>query len=256
MFLSIETRSKLEKFIYLFQLLKVWDSHITLYFKQDGLFIQSMDKSHVCLANIVIASSWFDIYGIDEDTNNISVSSLHFSMILNYALKPNNKLEINYDINSEPDKLIINILNNDNNKNYDHLFELPLIDIEQEILDIPDIDYEVEITINSSKINEVINDLHIFGNDLNIECDEDNLNLYSAGDNGKLNIPINIENLEEYAISDNVNMLYSLNHIKMCLSTKLKDMIDIYISIENPMQIKYELGDFSNVLFFIAPKIQ
>jgi proliferating cell nuclear antigen PCNA len=256
MILTIENRNKLEKFVYLFQLLKLWDSHLNLYFKQDGLFIQAMDKSHVCLANIHIHFSWFSTYFINEVECKLSVSSIHFSIMMNYSLK-HNKLEIKYDIDTEPDKLIINLLNIDNKNNFEHLFELPLIDVEQDILDIPEVEYDIEFTINSSKMNEVINDLNIFGSDLTISCDEDNLNLYSSGDNGKLNIPINVNNLEEYIISEGLNviMLYGLNHIKMCLSTKLKDTMNISISVEYPMRIKYEFGELSNILFFIAPKI-
>jgi proliferating cell nuclear antigen len=255
MFLTIENRNKLEQFVYLFQLLKTWDSHLCLHFKQDGLFIQSMDKSHVCLANINIHSSWFSTYIIDNADFIISVSSIHFSIMMNYALK-HNKLEIKYNINEEPDKLIINLLNINNN-NFDHLFELPLIDVEQDILGIPDVEYDVEFMINSAKMNELINDLNTFGNDLTIACDEDNLNLHSSGDNGKLNIPVNVNDLEEYSISEGLNiiMLYGLNHIKMCLSTKLIDTINISISTEYPMQIKYKLGELSTILFFIAPKI-
>lgn len=255
MILTIENRSKLEQFVYLFQLLKVWDSHLNLNFKQDGLFIQSMDKSHVCLADINIHSTWFSSYNIDEDNCDLAVNSIHFSIMMNYALK-HNKLEIKYDVSQDPDKLVINLLNNNSKTNFDHLFELPLMDVEQDVLGIPNVDYDVEFTINSAKYNELITDLNVFGSDLTISCTEEKVNLYSAGDNGKLNIPINVDDLDEYIISEGLNILmfYGLNHIKMCLSTKLKDSLNISISKEYPMRIKYEIGTNSNVLFFIAPK--
>jgi proliferating cell nuclear antigen len=254
MILTIENRNQLEQFVYLFQLLKLWDSHLNLNFKNDGLFIQAMDKTHVCLANINIHSSWFSSYIVEEQCN-LAVNSIHFSIMMNHALK-HNKIELKYNLEEEPDKLIINLFNN-SAKSFNHLFELPLMDVEQDILEIPEVDYDVEFIINSNKMNELINDLNTFGTELTIACDENNLNLYSSGDNGKLNIPINIDDLEEYSISEGLNtiMLYGLNHIKMCLSTKLKDIVNICISIDYPMQIKYELGMQSNVLFFIAPKI-
>jgi proliferating cell nuclear antigen len=256
MILTIENRNRLEQFVYLFQLLKVWDSHLKLYFKEEGLFIQAMDKSHVCLADINIHSTWFSSYNIDEECE-LSVSSIHFSIMMNYALK-HNKFELKYEKNIEPDKLIINLLNNNLKTNFDHLFELPLIDVEQDILGIPEVDYDVEFTINSAKFTELIADLNVFGSDITIACDENNINLYSAGENGRLNIPINVNDLEEYIISEGLNIIlsYSLNHIhKMCLSTRLKEEINISISKDYPMRIKYELGQLSYVLFFIAPKV-
>jgi hypothetical protein len=41
----------------------------------------------------------------------------------------------------------------------------------------------------------------------------------------------------------------------MCLTTKLSSEIEFGISGEFPMRIKYDLGDNSQVIFFIAPKM-
>ena len=42
---------------------------------------------------------------------------------------------------------------------------------------------------------------------------------------------------------------------KMCLTNKLTDDISFSISNQAPMKIKYDLGDNSSILFFIAPKV-
>jgi hypothetical protein len=41
----------------------------------------------------------------------------------------------------------------------------------------------------------------------------------------------------------------------MCCSTKLGATIDVSLSREYPMALKYNLGDESQVIFYIAPKI-
>ena len=41
----------------------------------------------------------------------------------------------------------------------------------------------------------------------------------------------------------------------MCCSTKLGATIDVSLSGEYPMSLKYNLGDESHVSFYIAPKI-
>ena len=42
----------------------------------------------------------------------------------------------------------------------------------------------------------------------------------------------------------------------MCCSLKLGSTIDVLLSDEYPMSLKYDLGDNSKVVFFIAPKIK
>mgnify|MGYP000197141216 CR=1 FL=1 len=104
--LSIENKSKMEMFVALFQLLKNWGSYLNLHFEKTRLYIQSMDKSHICLADIEIQGKWFSVYDCD-DNNKISVDSSQFSVLMNYALK-HDSVELKFENEAEPDKLFIN----------------------------------------------------------------------------------------------------------------------------------------------------
>lgn len=272
MYLTIDNKAKIEMFVALFQLLKNWSSNLSIQFEKDQLYIQTMDKSHICLTNITIKNSWFTEYNIEADTH-ICVDSNNFAIITNYALK-HNKMEIRFEDELEPDKIFINLLSNDSTAtatatasskstpkkkdNFDHFFELNLIDVEQDVLGIPEVDYNVEFTIDSKKFSELVSELNVFGSNLNIRCSENKLEMNANGDAGKLKVNIPIDDLNEYAIAEGeeLDISYSLNHIsKMCLSTKLSSSVEIFISIDYPMCFKYNLGDNSTVSFYIAPKI-
>ena len=272
--LSIENKSKMEMFVALFQLLKNWGSYLNLHFEKTRLYIQSMDKSHVCLSSITISSQWFSSYQI-EDATNISLDSTNFAIMMSYALK-HNKMEINFEDDVDPDKLFINLSSNSESSfvepnvkpkgkkvkevqnKFDHFFELGLIDVEQDTLGIPEVEYDVDFTMKSENFVELIGELMVFGSNLNIICSEEVLEFNASGDTGKLKVNIPIDDLNEYAIAEGeiIDISYSLNHIgKMCLSTKLGQNVSLSISSEYPMAIKYDLGDDSSVAFYIAPKI-
>ena len=257
--LSIENKPKLEMFVALFQLLKNWSSQLNLQFEPNQLYIQTMDKSHICLSNIVIKASWFNEYFVEEATS-ISVDTGSFATMMNYAVK-HNKVDI---IFNEADKLFINLTSVSTGStaaasgNFDHFFELPLMDAEQENLSIPAVDYDVEFSMDSKKFSDLISELMVFGPNLNIVCTEDLLEFNSSGDTGKLKVNIPIDSLNEFAISEGekLDISYSLAHIgKMCLSTKMGGEIGVGISAEYPMSLKYSLGEESTVAFFVAPKI-
>jgi len=275
--LSIENKSKMEMFVALFQLLKNWGSYLNLHFEKTRLYIQSMDKSHICLSSITISSQWFSSYQI-EDATNISLDSTNFAIMMSYALK-HNKMEINFEDDdvagaADPDKLFINLSSNSDTllvepkskgkkvkevqNKFDHFFELGLIDVEQDTLGIPEVEYDVDFTMKSENFVELIGELMVFGSNLNIICSEEVLEFNASGDAGKLKVNIPIDDLNEYAIAEGeiLDISYSLNHIgKMCLSTKLGQNVSLSISSEYPMAIKYDLGDDSSVAFYIAPKI-
>lgn len=256
MHLSLELQPKIEKFVGLFQLLKNWGSLLNLQFRQSELYIQLMDKSHVCLSNITVTKEWFTEYKIGEKISQtcICVDANYFCLIISQALKYQ-KLEITTD-DIDPEKMFISVLSTKDN--YNHYYELLAMEFDQELLDIPETDYDVEFAIDSKKITELLGELSMFGEDLHVLCSEETIELSAIGDNGKLKISLPPDNLVEYAISEGetVEMVFSLNNVlKKCLSNKLTDTVCISISKEIPMYVKYDLGDNSKVCFYIAPKI-
>jgi proliferating cell nuclear antigen len=251
--LTIENKIKQEIFVSLFQLLKNWSSHINMHFENDRLYIQSMDKSHICLADIVFKNIWFCNYECFKEVK-ISLDSNQFAILINYALK-HDIIEIKFDDNNIIDNLYINFLNAKEKKTtFDHFFELPLIDVEEENLGIPNVEYEVDFTIESKKFVEVLSELHTFGQDLHVICNEKLVELNA----NVLKVHIPIDDLISYAIAedDELNISFSLNHLcKLCTSTKLSQMIDISLGSQFPMALIYNIGDESKIAFYIAPKV-
>lgn len=255
--LTIENKSKIEVFIALFQLLKNWTSHINMHFEKDRLYIQSMDKSHICLADIEIKNKWFSFFDCSCN-NKISIDSTHFAILLNYGVK-HDKIELKYEDDNTVDKLYVNFLNEKEKKgSFDHFFELNLIDVDEENLGIPEVEYDVDFTMCSKKLIEVLTELNTFGENIHIKCSETIVEFNSQGDTTKLKVNIPINDLDEYAIAEGeeINISFSLAHLcKMCLSMKLCPKINVSLSSEYPMLLNYDLGDDSNVSFFIAPKV-
>lgn len=251
--LTIENKVKQEIFVSLFQLLKNWSSHINMHFDTERLYIQSMDKSHICLADIIIKSNWFCNYNC-LNNYKISVDSTQFALIINYALK-HDVIEIKFDEELSIDNLSINFLNSKEKKTaFDHFFELPLIDVEEENLGIPTVDFEVDLTIETKKFVEVLSELHNFGQDLHITCNDKLVELNAT----YLKIHIPIEDLNAYAITEDetLNLSFSLNHLcKLCTSTKLSSSVDISLGNNYPMALIYDIGEDSKIAFYIAPKV-
>ena len=271
MHLKIGDKVKQEIFVAIFQLLKQWSSHINMQFEKDNLYIQCMDKSHVCLTTVNIKSTWFNHYECLNNAN-VCVDSSHFSILMSYALK-HNILELKFDEEEEPDKLYINFLNGEQSvqeqnqkqkkvskkgETFDHFFELNLMDVNDIDMNIPAVDYDVEFNIDCKKWVDVLSELNTIGQDLNVVCKEELIELNATGDAAKLKVNIPVDELNEYAIAEDTTLVisYSLGHLcKMCCSTKLSSNVEVSLSNDYPMMLKYNLGDDSVALFYIAPKV-
>jgi proliferating cell nuclear antigen PCNA len=256
--LVISDKNKKDIFTSLFQVLKNCSSIISLIFTNDKLHIQGMDKSHVCLFDVKIMNHWFDEY-IHENKYIISIDSQVFYSII-CTKNENQSIQLYFDNENNNDTFSIHLISKESKKGeFDKFFKIPIVDFEYELLEIPDVEYDAEFSIHSKQICDIFSQMMNFGNDINIICNEEKINLITNGVNGEMLVNIPIDDLNEYSISEgyNINLNYSISYInKMCLTNKLTNNIEFYISSYNPMKINYYLDNDSRVSFYIAPKIE
>ena len=252
--ITISNKNKKDLFVALFQILKSCTSIVRVKFEQDKMYIQGMDKSHICLFDLNIQKIWFDDYDIDEE-NTVCFDTNIFHLILSSKQESHNII-IRYD---QDDSINIDLISQEHLKGeFDKHFKIPLADNEYQEMNINETDYDAEFSIASKKICEITSQMLSFGNDINIKCSEERIDLITDGIAGEMLVNIPINDLNEYSIveGDVIDLKYSLNYItKMCLTNKLSNEVEFFISAEYPMKIKYDLGDDSSLVFFIAPKI-
>ena len=255
MLLTITEKTKKDIFISLFQLLKAASTSVTIIFLEDHAYIQGMDSSHVCLFDARIYDTWFDKYEIQEDDlKNICLNTQILHNILSMS-QEQDSITLHYD--GAADSIEIDLTNAKGE--FNKYFKVPLIDMESDLLEIPSVDYDVEFSIKAKKMNELISQLATFGDVIDIKCSEEKIDLISKGDGGEMLVNIPIDDLSEFSISEGqvIDISYSLNYInKMCITTKLASEIEMSISAEMPLKIKYDLGNNSSVMFFLAPKVE
>jgi len=250
--LSIQYKAKKELFVALFQNLKNCCSLLCILFEKDHMFIQGMDVSHICLFEVKFMNTWFDSYEA-ETKSFISFNSQSFYTIISIT---NNDSYIELEYNDE-DQLYIHMPVS-NESGFNKHFKLPLAEVDYEILGIPDTDYDVEFSLSTKQITEIVSQMLLFGSDIHIKCSEDSVKLAATGISGEMEVELPIDDLKEYSITEGeqIDVSYSLNYIhKMCLNSKLSPIINFSIHKEFPMKILYDLGDKSSIVFYIAPKI-
>jgi len=250
----ISNKHKKDLFVALFQTLKNCSTLVNVNFKKDMLHIQGMDKSHICLFNVIIQKGWFDEYDIEED-KIICIDSNIFHMIIS---NKNDGLNIIVHLETE-DNLNVDLFSVEHSKGeFNKYFKIPLADFDYEEMEVPNVEYDAEFSISSKKICDIVSQMIMFGTDINVNCSEEKINLITNGVTGEMLVNIPIEDLTEYSIVEGevINLNYSLSYInKMCLTNKLSSEIQFSISAEYPMKIRYDLGDDSSIVFYIAPKV-
>lgn len=257
----ISDKNKKEKFIALFHALKNSTSIVNIVFCMDSIHIQGIDKSHICMFDVNLKSSWFNEYLVEKKTT-VCFDTTTFYAIITSDQESN--IIIHYDELNNSDNIHINLLCETNlktskqSKHFNKYFKIPLMDYDYEFMDIPNTEYDAEFSIPSKIICEIIGQMMTFGDNINIKCSEEKIDLITNGVMGEMLVNIPIEELTEYSVVENdiIDLTYSLHYIhKMCLTNKLSPEILFFISKESPMKIEYHLDDDGIMIFFIAPKI-
>jgi len=255
----INSPQKSECFAFLFQHIKVFTDHINMMFENERMYIQAMDNSRVSILEIIIPKDWFDTYEITNSSGiTLGLNANILFRVLN-AREKTQTLKMVYN-NDSNDKLSIHFTG-DNKDEFDKRFEISLIDIDSETMNIPEIDYQSEFTLGSSNFANIINQLKSFGDSLEINCTENKIMLISSSlDQGKMECEIKMDDLSSYAINEGetIKSGFSLNYLhNICLYNKLSKEVDIKMSVDYPLKIIYKLigSETATMTFFLAPKI-
>ena len=245
-----------EIFATLFQHMKLFTECMNIYFNKEDVFIQAMDSSHVSIFEIKLPGEWFDEYNVTENTM-IGINTNVLFKVLNTREK-SHKLRLCLEEDNN-DKLEINLLSEDTNV-YDRNYVIPLVDIDSEIMGIPDMEYQAEISFPSNVFSTLIDQMKIFGETLNIYCSEEKVEMSSESqDTGKMFVNIPIDDLNSFAIEEDeiLNMSFSLTHLKnICLYSKISKEIEVNLKREYPIKLIYTLDhEDAKAMFYLAPKI-
>jgi proliferating cell nuclear antigen len=216
-----------------------------------------MDSSHCSMFEIKITKEWFDLFQVDEElTLGINTDILYKI----FHTKQNNQyIELQCE---DADRLSINFINLENSSDFPKEYEISLMDIDSEILHIPDCDFNVEFSLESKPFSTVIDQLAIFGDNIEFCCSEENMDLIAKGDLGTMKVNLLEEDkkyVEEIIIGldDEKKFNYSIKFLQMfCSFSKIIPNVKINLLENVPMRMQYSLTENSYIHLFLAPKIE
>jgi len=257
---ELHTPAKAESFACLFQHIKLFTEHINILFQTDKMFVQGMDSSRVSIFEIYLPAAWFDKYELTHDVTigiNVNIFSKVLAtrdkaQILRLNFPGDDKLFV--DFACPPDALVSGV--------YDKSFEVPLMDIESEMMMIPPTESQAEFSVPAVKFAILMDQLKVFGDTIQFECSETAIQLTShSQDCGKMKVDIPIDDLTSFAINEGerISQSYSLTHLhNICLYSKIAPEITIHMSVNFPIKMVFSVGSNDSgaqIVFYLAPKL-
>ena len=219
---------------------------------KSGIRIQGMDSAHIALSNIFLDATDCECYHVKEGIT-IGLDMLRMSKILAMA-NPDDSCEL--FIKSDEDASLSILLESPNSFKKG-LFEIPLLEIEMEFLNIPETIYKNEIKISASEIPSAIREMSFLGDVVTITVDNNRFSISIQGDHGKgvrtwSGDCLTIRSDLDEKFSQPFPIKYLLLALKAATTTQT---LILEISDNCPLRIRCMFGKNSHIINFVAPKL-
>tara|TARA_B110000977_G_scaffold198304_1_gene282863 strand:+ start:1093 stop:1872 length:780 start_codon:yes stop_codon:yes gene_type:complete len=239
----------------LFESLKDILQDCNMCFTPQGATICAMDGAHVALVNMNIQGDMLERY----ECESLTVIGLNIATMI-ACLKPIGscdtlRMEVFTD---KMDIMKISITNSEKKRLYS--YDVKLIDIDCDMLDIPDKQFPCVITLPSSDMQHIVRDLHCVGDKIRVESSDHDLFLSATGDHASLRVQLSqsvdgvaCTNQEDTSIDNTYSAKYFSFFSK---ASNLSNWVEIYLSQDYPMTIKYNVASIGYLQFCLAPCIE
>jgi len=241
----------------LFEVLKEILHDVNLQFDKDGMKIMTVDGSHVALVHLKLHASKFEEYKCDNP--------VQFGVNMNNLFKllkvSNNQDTIVFTIpTSDASELVIHLENNERKTRT--TFRLKLMDVDTEVLNMPDIEFDSIITLPSTYFQRLCKDMSNISELITIQSIQQKLVLSCKGDFASQETTIDDSTTDasiefQSRTREIVEGTYMLKYMNLFnKASNISNTLEMYMRRDYPLIMKYNVANLGELRFCLAPKVE
>ena len=218
---------------------------VVMDFGEEGINMQAMDASHVSLCLLHLKNDGFNEYTC-ESPKNVGVSLSNMSKIFK-CTSTDDELEIRVN---DLDKMCLDFRGASRTSE----FEMRLMEIDSEYLQVPEVEYECVISMPSSEFQKMVKDVAVMGDTCSIESKNGEVKFSSDGDIGRAVFsPLDKDSVDVRGETSN---RFANKYLQMFTkASPLCKKVILKMSVDNPMCVEYEIDGVGVLKYYLAPKI-
>lgn len=231
-----------------FEVLKDILNDINIYFSKEGVKITTLDTARAALIDLFLEADKFEEYEVDEIHCVAGINVTNIFKLLK-SINANDCLEM--EIN---DKEFLDIKFENTQKKTKTSFRMKLLDINEDIIEVPDVEMNVVTTMPSVDLQKICRDMSNIGEDVVIARNKKVLSISCNGDFAEQKTNIECQDTD---FDGHVEGTYSLKYIN--LFTKATNMCSIVQIMQEESNrfliLKYNIASLGEIKFYIATRV-
>jgi proliferating cell nuclear antigen len=231
-----------------FEVLKDIINDVNVYFTPNGIHILTLDTARVTLVHMNLASENFEEYECSEDISaGLNMSNVYKLL---KSVTSQDTLEIKVVGRDYMDVLIENQV-----KKSSTAFRLKLLDINEDIIEFPEINMNVVTTLPSVDFQRIARDMGNLSSEMEIIREGQKLILSCKGDFADQTTVLEFPDEPVKRTGNTFNLKYINLFTK---ATNMGSSVQIMQDSENenmPVIFRYTIANLGDLKFYLAPKI-
>jgi proliferating cell nuclear antigen PCNA len=229
-----------------------------------AMAIQCMDLAHAVLLDITLPVGWFTRFVLSNDVpSHFGVRIKDFVAVLGCRSKQQSII-----ISASPDdvdKITVAFSCGDKG-DFDKEFELPLYEFDRDVLEIPEREHDVDMTMQATRLFKLVSELESFGPATRVDCDDTHIMFSSREGPISMHAHIDVAELEDYALpEEGVTETFAATYLVMAAAfaklskyAYVSKTVTVHFTAMQPAEFIFVLGegvDAPRVRAIVAPKI-
>jgi len=224
-----------------------------------GIALQAMDSSHVSLIALLLRNDGFEHYRCDKNLS-LGINLASMSKILKCAGNDDN-----VTLKADDNGSVITFMFESPRQDKISDFELKLMEIDSDVLGIPDTEYKAVIKMPASEFQRICRDLTILGDTVVISVTKEGVKFSVSGELGNGNITCRQSNeadakeeeKTEIEIQEPVQLTFALRYLNLFTkASPLSGTVSLSMSKDVPLVVEYRIEEKGYVRYYLAPKIE
>ena len=220
-----------------------------------GIKVMAMDSSHTVLVHLKLNASNFEFYKCDEK-KILGINMLNFFKLIK-TMGNSDTLTLFLERDNEN---VLGIKIENSEKNTTTKYNLNLMDLHEENIQIPPAVFDSVITMPSVDFQKICRDMHNLADNLEIKSTENQLIFSCKGHFASQETSIGETNSGlSFVKNENpdeiVQGIFALKHLVLFSKcTNLCNSSELYLKNDYPLIIKYSVASLGDIKLCLAPK--
>lgn len=216
---------------------------------ENGIYMRAMDPSRIAYIELQLSRDSFETIEVDEEVSvglNLGELKKRFS-----AARPSDYVEISMDKGF----FVIKFKGKGTTT-----FKLPIIEIEEEDVPVPNLTFRANAKLRSSALKEGVKKVGIVSDTIKFILTRESVSMVGESDLGEVEFLLERgdEDLISLEVEEEAKASYTLSYIEdVVKATAASEVVSISLNTDHPLRMEFFIsGDAGRMIFLLAPRIE